>query len=528
MQSQRSYGNRKLCAGIECADRAVVSTGYKKNYQSIGRAAPAGSNQRMKNQYTISLATKTSYGAGSIATGVKDTAFNVFLLFFYTQVAELSGALAGAAIFTALVLDAISDPLVGYWSDRWRSRLGRRHPFIYASAIPMGIAFYFLFHPPFEASQSTLFLWMATWAALTRFFMTFYTVPSTALTADMTSNYDERTSLSSFRVLLGWLGGLVFATVGYVVFFAPNEQFADGRLDPLAYHSFALVGAVAIVLAILVCALGTHHLIPKLRAATEDKTESRGLRADFANILSNRPFIILALIIFISATCIGFTDAVGLYMFTYFWGLSSDNLAVLTLTAALGTLIAFACVPWLSRKYDKKPVGMGAVAIVMLLYPAMIVLKIFEVLPVDNAPLIFALLCTNAVVTVAAAVALTTVFISMIADATDKNELMTGQRQEAIYASAYTFSYKATSGLGGFLAGIVLQLVRFPTGVDASDVPTQTLNALGGAVALAIVAFWGLALLVFTRYRLSREEHVEILTELEARRTNQQAAPLPG
>ena len=469
------------------------------------------------NNNTIALPTKLSYGAGSIASGVKDTAFNMFLLFFYTQVAGLSGALAGSAIFVALVLDAISDPLVGFWSDRMNTAWGRRHPFIYASALPMGAAFYFLFNPPMDASQSTLFIWMASFAILTRFFMTFFTVPSTALTADMTSNYDERTSLSIFRVFLGWMGGIAFATIGYIVFFAPNDVFEDGRLDPSAYHDFALTGAIAIVVAILVCAMGTHHLIPRLRNAAVEAKGSQGLRADFANIVGNKPFMTLALIIFVSASCIGFTESVGLYMYTYFWGLSSENLAVLTLTAALGTLIAFVTVPMLSRKFDKKPVGIGAAALVMLIYPSLILLRIFDIMPAD-ASVVLAALSFNAVITVAAAVALTTVFVSMIADTTDKNELLTGQRQEAIYASAYTFSFKATSGLGGFLAGMVLQFVDFPTGAEATDVAQETLNSLGSIVAVAIVCFWGFAILVFRKYSLSREEHEDIMKQLEARR----------
>ena len=129
----------------------------------------------------IPLATKTLYGTGSVASGIKDTAFNVFLLFFYTQVAGLSGALAGIAIFIALLLDAVSDPLVGYWSDRFKSGWGRRHPFIYFAAIPMGVSFYFLFTPPGDASQQFLFVWMLVFAVLVRFFMTFYAVPSSAL-----------------------------------------------------------------------------------------------------------------------------------------------------------------------------------------------------------------------------------------------------------------------------------------------------------------------------------------------------------
>ena len=97
---------------------------------------------------SVTLPTRLLYGTGSVADGVKNTTFNTFLLFFYTQVVGLSGSMAGAAIFIALLIDAVTDPLLGSISDNARSRWGRRHPFIYASALPMALCFIGLFNPP--------------------------------------------------------------------------------------------------------------------------------------------------------------------------------------------------------------------------------------------------------------------------------------------------------------------------------------------------------------------------------------------
>ena len=465
----------------------------------------------------IPLATKTLYGTGSVASGIKDTAFNVFLLFFYTQVAGLSGALAGVAIFIALLLDAVSDPLVGYWSDRFKSAWGRRHPFIYFAAIPMGVSFYFLFNPPGDADQQFLFVWMLVFAILVRFFMTFYAVPSSALIAEMTSNYDERTTLSGYRVFLGWVGGLTFATIGYIVFFAPSEAFEDGRLDPSAYQDFALLGAGVIVVAIFLCAIGTHHLIPRLKEAARQAAESEGLRKDFSNMLQNRPFMILVGIILVSATAFGFTEVIGLYMYTYFWGLSTTDLAGLTLVAFLGTLAAFILAPWLSRRFDKGPIAAFAMIILMLTYPAFIGLRLLGALPENGDPNLLIVLGASAVINVFAAVTISILFVSMIADTIDQNELTTGQRQEAIYTSAYTFSLKATSGLGGLTAGIALQLIQFPQNVETAEVSQATLNTLGLTVAAVIVVFWFFAFLILRAYPLTRQMHAEILNKLGAR-----------
>ena len=462
----------------------------------------------------ISRTTKTLYGLGSVASGVKETTFNVFLLFYYTQVAGLSGTLAGMAIFIALLMDAISDPAVGYWSDRLKSRWGRRHPFIYASALPMGIAFYFLFNPPTESSQTMLFGWMLVWAVLVRFFMTFFTVPSTALTAEMTENYDERTSITSYRVLAGWCGGLVFATLGYLVYFAPSELYADGRLDPAAYQGFALVGAVMIVVAIMICALGTHHLIPRLHEVHERGIDSKGLKQDFANILGNKPFLILAAAVLVCASAIGFTEVIGLYMFTYFWGLSTNELSVLTFSSLVGTVLAFLTVSKVTTVFDKRPVALAAVAIVMFLYPSIIGLRLLGVLPDNDSPLLMGILIFNSIVTIFAVVTLTIILVSMIADTIDSNELKTGQRQEAIFISVYTFSQKATSGVGGFIAGMALEAIAFPKGVEASVVPAETLQSLGLTVASIMFAFWFAGFLVLRKYPITRAHHAEIVSEL--------------
>lgn len=472
----------------------------------------------MQDSAKIPLTTKVFYGAGSIATGVKETAFNVFLLFFYTQVAGLPGGLAGTAIFIALLIDAISDPLVGYWSDRLKTRWGRRHPLMYAAAIPMGFAFYLLFHPPIGAGETQVFAWMLTFAVLVRFAMTFYQVPSTALTAEMTSDYDERTSLSGFRVLMGWLGGIGFAILAYIVFLAPTADYADGRLNPQGYEALSLTGAIMIVVTILLCSLGTHGLIPRLKAISESGAASTGLLSDFSNMLRNPPFLVLVAIIFICASGIGFAEVTNLYMFTYFWGLSTEEIALVTFAALIGTVVAFVTVPIASRRYDKRPVGMIGVFILMLANPSLIGLRLLGVLPENGTPELLGLVCLIAGIAVFGGVGLTIIFTSMLADTMDRNELETGQRQEAAYSSALTFSLKATSGFGGLVAGFVLQAVDFPPGAEAAEIAPETLSSLGASVAGVIVVFWLFAFLAFRMYSLSRSEHAAILEQINAKR----------
>jgi len=117
---------------------------------------------------TLGWRVRTLFAFGQIPEGVQSTAFGFFLLFFYNQVLGLSGAYASAAIVIAQAIDAVIDPIVGNWSDRTRSAWGRRHPFMYAAALPFGICFYLLFTPPTGLTETALFLWLVVFSTLTR------------------------------------------------------------------------------------------------------------------------------------------------------------------------------------------------------------------------------------------------------------------------------------------------------------------------------------------------------------------------
>src|SRR6056300_853939 len=120
---------------------------------------------------------KLGYGIGQTSSGVKNAVFSIFLFFYYNQVLGLSGSLAGMASLLALIVDAVTDPMVGQLSDRFKSRWGRRHPFMLAGAVPFGIAMVALFSPPEGLDQSQLFAWMLIGAIAVRLMLTLFFVP---------------------------------------------------------------------------------------------------------------------------------------------------------------------------------------------------------------------------------------------------------------------------------------------------------------------------------------------------------------
>ena len=127
------------------------------------------------------------------------------MLFYYVQVLNLNPVLAGTALLIALVFDGITDPVIGAFSDNFHSKLGRRHPLMYASAIPFGLAFYLLFSPPGSLSGTSLFMWLTFFAISLRILMTFFLVPYYALGAELTENYRDRTALVAIRNMFSFV-----------------------------------------------------------------------------------------------------------------------------------------------------------------------------------------------------------------------------------------------------------------------------------------------------------------------------------
>ena len=198
------------------------------------------------------LWTKLAYGSGAAANGIKNNGFEYFLLFYYSQVLGVDSALVGATLMIAMFVDGISDPIVGYWSDNLKTRLGRRHPFMYASIIPVAIAYIFAWNPPEGITGNALFPYLLMITILVRIAYTFYEVPSSALVAELTDDYDERTSFLSFRYVFGWTGGVAIAAYTLTFLLVETETYGSGFLNVEGYRTYGTLAAVAIVISSVV------------------------------------------------------------------------------------------------------------------------------------------------------------------------------------------------------------------------------------------------------------------------------------
>ncbi len=465
----------------------------------------------MTDRDQVAVPVRIYYGIGSIAEGVKETAFNVFLLFFYNNVLGMPGSLAGLAIFLALCVDALTDPLMGAISDNTRSRLGRRHPWMYLAVLPVTVSFALLFMPPAGLGGMALFWWLLGFTVLLRVSLTFYAVPSNAMAAEMSSSYDERTEIIGIRFLFGWLAGLGLAIAGYVAYFGEKPGGVDGRLNPAAYADFGLLCALLSGAAILVCALGTQRAARRNPHAPDDGFR---LGRDLRIVLANPSFRALVVSAIFSASAWGYINTVGYYVNTYFWGLSADDLGILTLGMVIAVIIAASVTPALSRGWDKKAVALSLAAFAIALGPLPVALRLLGWFPENGTRDLMTALFFYTIALTTAIIAINILTASMIADLTDQGEQASGRRLEGSFSSIIVFSIKASSGVGALLAGITLDLIRFPRQLDAGAIDPATAQALGTAYAPAIVLLYCVSLYFLSRYRLDRQRHGEILRSL--------------
>jgi len=462
----------------------------------------------------VTLSTKLYYGLGSVAYGVKDNGFAYLLLLFYNQVLHLPATWVGTGIMLALMVDAVTDPIVGYVSDNLHSRWGRRHPFMYASALPVAAMYYVLWTPPEGLSQEALFAYFLAVAILVRIFITFYEIPSTALVSELTDDYDQRTSMLGFRFFFGWWGGLSMAVLAFLVFL---PQSKGGVLYREGYATYGAVSATLMILAILTSAAGTHRHIPRLkRPPARQGFDGRRTVRELKETLSNRNFLVLFVSALFTAMAAGVSTSLNIYFNTYFWEFESAQLGVMNLPYFLSAFVALFVAPQLSVRVGKKYAAIVVAAVAFVGAPLPIFLRLVDLFPANGTATLFYTMLTFNAVEVTLIIIASILISSMVADIVEDSEISTGRRSEGIFFAARSFAQKAVSGIGTFTATMILTAIEFPASAKPGDVSPEIVRHLGLVYVPVVMVLYVCALGLLTGYKISRETHTENLRRLAA------------
>ena len=452
--------------------------------------------------------TKIVYGLGTVAFGIKDNGFNALLMIYYNQVIGLPAAWVGAAIMLAMAADAALDPIIGQWSDSLRSKWGRRHPFMYAAVIPVGIFYFLLWQPPSGATDGALFAYLLLMTSATRIVIGIYEIPSTALLAEFTQDYHERTELVAYRFFFGVVGGILMGIFVFTVIFANDPASPGGILDASGYLEYAGIAAPLMAITIFLSTLGTHSRISSLVTLPPPVRQSlwRTLK-DMAGTLfdrTNAPILVGSIF---GSMAGGLNAALTIYMQTYFWELTADKIALLTASGLLGVALAFVIVLPLSKLFGKKRTTLSLYAVTLLGIVAPVILRLLGLFPDNESPLLVPLLFAFMTIVAMSVVTASILVASMVADVTDQILLKTGRQSEGLIFSATTFVGKTVSGMGVLVSGLILTLVGFPEEAKPGVVDISIVHNLAFWFALATLVFTSMALIIMSFYPVSEDDH---------------------
>jgi Na+/melibiose symporter-like transporter len=281
----------------------------------------------------------------------------------------------------------------------------------------------------------------------------------------------------------------------------------------------ALVAGCLMTAGALATTLLTWREIPFLRqhAAEAARFSFAQTARELLQALRNRQFALIFIIVLTMSAIGGTTANIGIYMTTYFWGLTTEDLRWFALSA-VGALLAFPLVALVQRTWDKKHILLACGVVSLVEGLVVVNLRFLGVLPENGDPMLLVILVGVGVSTVGIAVIQGIIAASIVADLLDDHELRTGYRQEAMFNAALSFSGKAVSGFGTILGGLIITLIAFPTNVAPADVPADAILRLGIVVGVAVPLLYLIPIGMVTRYRITRARHAEIKAVLDARR----------
>ncbi|MBN1883542.1 MAG: MFS transporter [Deltaproteobacteria bacterium] len=459
-----------------------------------------------KSNERLSWGTKLGFGAGDIFGGGAMVIIGFFYLFFLTDVLLISPVLAGVVFLVSKMWDAVSDPIMGIISDRTRTRFGRRRPYFLLGVVLVFLSFFMMWFPvDFERETHRFIFVLAAYI----FFSTSYTIvmiPYLALASELTTDYNERTALTSVRMVFSMVSSLVCAVLPLEIV----KTFPEVRTG---YIVMALVFASLFSLPFLATFFAT-----KERPEFQKEPETFNFKRTFVEPFKTPTFIHVLLMYLFSMATMDIVMSIMMYFMTYY--IKRPDEANYVLGALLiAQIVAIPLFAVISGKIGKKRTFVYA-AIMWL------VTMCFSLLITpDNHDIVIYVFC--AIVGIGSG-GIVVMIYSILPDVPDVDELYSERRREGIFSGLMTFLRKASSALGIFIVSQIIfwagYLKPVETIIDGKAVierQAQTpefLISLKIMFALVPALFLSIAIISAIRYRLTPEVHDRLNITLTARR----------
>lgn len=463
--------------------------------------------ERNVRAQSASLGTMFLFGFGAISTGIKNNLLGYFLLLYYNQVLGLDAVLTASAMAIALVVDAVSDPLVGIWSDRVRTRWGRRHPFMYAAVIPFSLSYYFVLHDPGDISQGALYLRLVFWLVMLRLSMTFYEIPRNALAPELSKDYDQRNLLAGWGMAFGWFGGAGIA-------FIAQQFFLESYLDKAGYQLLAFWGGVGIFTGCAVSSIGLHRQIPSLHVPEPRPFSFKTFFSEGIETLSNRSWLVLFCSGCVYSLLVGTEQGMGTYYNQYFWQWKPSDISVYALFQAGCVIVLSFLAPVIGRGRDKKKMAVGIFLTTITLGPMPLILRLvdpyvpFTTFPANGTTALWWILLLHAGF-LASVGALGFIFVgSMSMEIVEQVQRKTRRREEGLLGTVNSFVAKLVGAGGVLISGLIISFAGFDApGVTAAQLQGEVIIRFA-LVHIAIgITFPFVSTLLVLLYDIDRKGH---------------------
>jgi GPH family glycoside/pentoside/hexuronide:cation symporter len=437
---------------------------------------------------------KLLYGAGDTGFSLTSTILGAYFAIFMIDVVGLNPGTAAVAILIGRSWDYINDPLFGYLSDRTRTRWGRRRPFLLFGALPYAIAFAMLWYRPDFDSQTALAVYYSVAYIFYEAAATLVYMPYFALTPELTSDYDERTSLTTYRMFFSILGGLIAFTVPLMIVGTFNPENA-----PNVFTMGVIFGLVAAAPLLLV------FFTTKERQEFMQQSQP-SIRQSLKVTRNNRPFIFGLVIFLMTWVAVEIVQAMLLFYVKYVAVREGSNDLIMA-TIFVTAILALPIWDYTSRKFDKRWAYIGGIG-----FWAMVQLVLITVTDATALPLLL-VLCFLAGIGVAAAHVIPW---AIIPDAIEWGELQTGERHEGIFYSLVTLTRKVATSV---TLPVVLLMLEWTGYIpNAAQQPESALWGIRIAVGPIPAVLLIVGIVFAYRYPLTRKKYKEVEEELEKRR----------
>ena len=442
---------------------------------------------------------KTIHAFGAVAFGVKDSGFSVFLLSYYNLGLGMPAGTVGTALFLALMIDALVDPVLGNLSDRTYTRWGRRLPWLYLSALPLALVWAALWARPWGGEPG--FAELLGVAVTVRLLLSASEVNAVALVPELTSDYDERSALFRWRFLFGWTGGLIMLFLAYEVFLTDGPERATG------YDAFGIVGGAIILFATLVSALGQHSRVAHLPASRPPPFSLRSVFGEIFEAFANRPFLILMGGMMAAFVSQGMILSLTNYLYLFIWQIGDDAFVLFPLVLFASVVLAFIIGAPLQRRLEKRDLAARCALVATVLWLTPIVLLLVGLWPplgstASTAGIFIALLFANAM-----AILVPITGMSMLADLVDRFAQQSGRRAEGSLYAGNWLVQKASGGVGILIGSQIVQGAGLSSEAEPGSITMETITAMLVPYAIAISVLGALIFAFMRRFPITRADH---------------------